>query len=151
MVVVPVIAAPPADTVRPPVVATRPVEAVNEPVTFVFPVAFPIATTPVPPVPMVVVAAPEALIDAVPVCIKAARVVAPVTPRVPPIPRLPDMLSPARVVSPVTPRVPPIVALVVTVRVEPAVRVVVEAIEPGAVKTAGIERVIVETALVTVI
>jgi hypothetical protein len=72
--VVPVIDAPPTVTVRPPVVATSPVEAVNEPVTAVLPVALPILTAPVPPVPIVVTADPEALMLAVPTCVKAARV-----------------------------------------------------------------------------
>ena len=49
-----------------PKVAVRVVEAVNEPVTAVLPVAFPMLTAPVPPVPIVVTAAPEALILAVP-------------------------------------------------------------------------------------
>jgi hypothetical protein len=66
MVVVPVMAAPPADAVIPPVVAVRPVDAVKEPVTAVLPVAFPMRTAPVPPVPIVVTAAPDALMLAVP-------------------------------------------------------------------------------------
>ena len=102
-----------------PAVAVKLVEAVKEPVTAVFPVAFPILTAPVPPVPIVVTAAPEALILAVPTWVR-----------------------PARVVAPVTPRVVPTVAEVVTVKEVPAVRVVVEAIDQGAVKIAGILKVI---------
>ncbi len=79
MVVVPVIAAPPADAVTPPVVAISPVEAVRDPVTAVFPVALPIFTAPVPPVPMVVTAEPDALINVVPTIVVApVMVVAPV-------------------------------------------------------------------------
>jgi hypothetical protein len=65
-----------------PRVAVRVVLVVRDPVTAVFPVAFPIWTAPVPPVPIVVTAEPEALIDAVPTWVKAARVLSPVTPKV---------------------------------------------------------------------
>jgi len=119
MFVVPVMAAPPADTVSPPVVATRPAEAVKDPVTAVFPVAFPIFTAPVPPVPMVVTPEPEVLIVVVPVMAKPPAVTV----------RPPD----------------------VTVRPVPAVIVVVEAIEPGAINVEGIERVATPAEVETVI
>jgi hypothetical protein len=98
--VVPVIAAPPAVTVnppatavRPPAVAVRPVEAVRDPVTAVLPVAFPMSTAPVPPVPMTVVAAPVTLMWAVPTWVKAARVVEPSTVRLPVTVKLPGAVA----------------------------------------------------------
>lgn len=57
----------PALTVTPPVVTVIPADVVKVPVTAVFPVAFPILTAPVPPVPKVVTAAPVVLILVVPV------------------------------------------------------------------------------------
>jgi len=48
----------------------------NEPVRVVFPVAFPRASDPVPPVAIVVAAAPVALIDAVPTDVRAVTVAA---------------------------------------------------------------------------
>lgn len=95
-----------------PSVAVREVEAVREPVTAVFPVALPIFTAPVPPVPIVVTPAPDAFKLAVPTCVNAASVVAPVTPSVVP-----------------------------TVAEVPAANVVVEAIDPGATNVDGTERV----------
>lgn len=53
-----------------PRVAVRDVDVVNEPVTAVFPVAFPMLTAPVPPVPIVVTAEPEALMLAVPTVVR---------------------------------------------------------------------------------
>jgi hypothetical protein len=53
-----------------PVEAVIPALEVRVPVTAVLPVALPIATAPVPPVPMVVVAAPEVLIVVVPTALK---------------------------------------------------------------------------------
>jgi len=133
--VVPVIVAPPADTVSAP-------EVVRVPVTEVLPVAFPMSTTPVPPVPIVVVAAPEALIDVVPTCVRAARVVSPVTPRVPLNDPFAAVKLPVNPVVPVTARLPSTVAFV------PTSKVVVDMMLPGATKALGIERVIVPGALV---
>jgi hypothetical protein len=102
-----------------PRVAVRVVLAVKDPVTAVFPVALPMLTAPVPPVPIVVTAAPEALMLAVPTCVRAARVVRP----------------------PVAVNVVPMTAEVVTASEDPAVNVVVEAIVPGAMNVVGILKV----------
>jgi hypothetical protein len=134
MPVVPVIEAPPADTISSP-------EVVRVPVSAVLPVAFPMFTAPVPPVPIVVVAAPEALINVVPTCVRPARVVAPVTPSVPLNEPFPAVKSPVNAVAPVTDKVPSTVAFV------PTSRVVVDMMLPGATKALGIERVIVPGAL----
>jgi hypothetical protein len=117
-----------------PRVAVRVVEAVKEPVTAVFPVALPMFVAPVPPVPIVVTPAPEALMLAVPVWVNAAKVVNP----------------------PVAVRVVPMTAEVVTERDDPAVNVVpdasvvVVAREPGAVIAAGRDTVATDPAVVTV-
>jgi len=157
MVVVPVIAAPPAVTVSPPavavtppVVATRPVEAVRVPVTAVFPVEFPIFSAPVPPVAIVVMAEPLALIEAVPTWVSAPSVLVPVTPRVPLRVRFVEERVPM-VVVPVTARLPSIVALSVTTKLVPAVNVLVDAIDPGAKNVAGIVQVSSPDPAVTVI
>jgi hypothetical protein len=111
----------PAVAVILPRVAVNVVVAVNEPVTAVLPVALPIRVAPVPPVPIVVMPAPVTLIFVAPVCVRAPRVVRP----------------------PVAVNVVPITAEVVTARDVPDVNVVVEAMLPGAMNTAGIVNVIV--------
>ena len=150
MLVVPVIEAPPAVAVIPPVVAISPAEEVKVPVTAVLPVAFPIFTAPVPPVPIVVTAAPEALMFVVPICVNAPSVDNPVTPKVPLSTSVVRSIVP-KVATPVTLSVPPTVALSVTARLVPAVRVVVDAIVPGATNVSGIDHMSEFTPLVVVI
>jgi hypothetical protein len=110
------------------------VAVLNEPVNTVLPVAFPRFRAPVPPVLIVVTPAPEVLRLIVPFAVIEARVIVPVTAKVPPI-----------VAFPVTAAFPP------TARSVPAVMVVVDAIDPGAMKAAGIEKVIVAPAPAVVI
>lgn len=92
-----------------PRVAVRVVEAVNEPVTAVLPVALPMLTTPVPPVPIVVAAAPDALMRAVPTAVKALTLDVPadtvkplVTVRDPGATRVADRLKVSLLADPVT-------------------------------------------------
>src|ERR1041385_1220682 len=60
-----------------PKVAVKVVVVVNEPVTAVLPVALPILTAPVPPVPIVVTPAPVTFRCTVPVAVKSVNVPAP--------------------------------------------------------------------------
>jgi hypothetical protein len=83
---------------------------------------------------MVVTPAPEALRLIVPVAVIDPSVMAPVTAKVPPI-----------VAFPVTARSVP------TEREVPAARVVVEAMDPGATKVAGMLKVIVSATVVVAI
>lgn len=170
----------PLVAVMAPKVAVKVVVVVKDPVTAVFPVAFPIFTAPVPPVPIVVTAAPELLIVVVPVIaappeetvrppavtvappevtVSAPLVVSvPVTAVFPvalpiltaPVPPVPIEVVAAPVVLMV---VVPVIAAPPAVTVSPvaAVIVVVEAIEPGAMKALGIDHVKVLPEPVTVI
>lgn len=86
--------------VIPPAVAIRPVEAVKEPDTAVLPVTLPKFSGPVPPVAIIVVAAPVALIEVAPTTVKAPKVVRPVTPSVPPINWLPETATLEKLTAP---------------------------------------------------
>jgi hypothetical protein len=91
----------PLVAVMAPAVAVSVVDAVNEPVTAVFPVALPMLTAPVPPVPIVVTAAPLVLMVVVPTALSVVAwtgrgVVLP-KPRTGGEAKLATVLKPARV------------------------------------------------------